>query len=415
VKSVLGLGLQSARIDVVDHNALWVSMLDEVRNPRAHAPNCTVTDCDGFVERKLLSSGTTQHVYVREDVSEIAYREVTGGRESRTEFAIILRGHPLQIGLCERNVSSGFRVHSTIPKSEATALIDLIVVAARKFMVQPPSTVGLGLCSAPIQDVSYDSLFVALELTTLKPWLIRDVDQSNLKITDCGSHVERVVQRSGCKEERDRVTVNEEKGEVSYCEEGAGVERVAAILKNPFRYEVYQRNVRDKMRVEWALPCDVAQNTMSRMVGLAREIEESPSDVVGYGMVSQPMTSSRDQVWRAMLSFLSRPADCGMPVDEVSLQQKNGYMVRSMRMIPTNKVSTENIRVNEAAQEILYRSVEGGVESNDDLVLSLRTEPLRCEIHCRNVATQIRMYWKAPRSTVGKFFDDIDKSAARVK
>jgi len=169
------------------------------------------------------------------------------------------------------------------------------------------------------------------------------------------------------------------------------------------------------MRVEWALPCDVAQNTISRMVELAREIEESPSDVVGYGMVSKPMTSSRDQVWRAMLSLLWRPADCGMPVDEVSFQQQNGYMVRSMRMIPTNKVSTENIRVNEAAQEIIYRSVEGGVESTDDLVLSLRTEPLRCEIHCRNVATQIRMYWKAPRSTVGKFFDDIDKSAARVK
>jgi len=248
----------------------------------------------------------------------------------------------------------------------------------------------------------------------LKPWLIRDVDQSNFKITDCGSHVERVVQRLGCKEERDRVTLNEEGGEVSYGEEGAGVERVVAILKNPLRYEIYQRNVRDKMRVEWSLPCDVAQKTMSRMVKLAREIEESASDVVGYGMVSHPMTSSRDKLWRAMLSFLSRPADCGMPVDEVSIQQKNGYVVRSMRMIHTNKFSTDNIHINEAAQEIIYRSVEGGVESTDERVLSLRTQPLRCEIHCRNVATQIRVYWKAPRSTVGKIFDGIGKAAARV-
>ena len=33
VKSILGLGLQSAKIDVVDHYVLSVSMLDEVRNP----------------------------------------------------------------------------------------------------------------------------------------------------------------------------------------------------------------------------------------------------------------------------------------------------------------------------------------------------------------------------------------------
>ena len=33
MKSVLGLGLQSANIDVVNHYVLCASMLDEVRNP----------------------------------------------------------------------------------------------------------------------------------------------------------------------------------------------------------------------------------------------------------------------------------------------------------------------------------------------------------------------------------------------
>ena len=33
VKSVLILGFQYARFNVVDHNALWVSRLDEVRIP----------------------------------------------------------------------------------------------------------------------------------------------------------------------------------------------------------------------------------------------------------------------------------------------------------------------------------------------------------------------------------------------
>ena len=48
-KSVLILGLQSARIDVVFHNALWVSKLDQVHNPGTPAPNCSVTDCDIFL------------------------------------------------------------------------------------------------------------------------------------------------------------------------------------------------------------------------------------------------------------------------------------------------------------------------------------------------------------------------------
>ena len=47
------------------------------------------------------------------------------------------------------------------------------------------------------------------------------MDQSTFQITDSASHVERVGQRPGCKEERD-----------------SDVEHVAAILKNSYRYEV---------------------------------------------------------------------------------------------------------------------------------------------------------------------------------
>ena len=50
-------------------------------------------------------------------------------------------------------------------------------------------------------------------------------------------------------------------------------------------------------------------DTMSAMVKLAEEIEESSPDVIGYGMAFHPTTSSRDKVCRAALSFLSRPAE----------------------------------------------------------------------------------------------------------
>ena len=38
-------------------------------------------------------------------------------KEGKTECPIVLRARPLEIEVCERNVLSGFRVHSSIAKS----------------------------------------------------------------------------------------------------------------------------------------------------------------------------------------------------------------------------------------------------------------------------------------------------------
>ena len=231
-------------------------------------------------------------------------------------------------------------------------------------------------------------------------------------VTDCGFHVKRVVTRSAGKVKKDTVTLNEEKGEVTFVHEGYDVEYVMAFLKNPYRYEIYQRNI-DKMRVAFGLRSVVAKDTMSAMVKLAREIDEWASNVVGYGMASHPMTSSRDKLWRAMLSFLSRPAGCGMPVDGVSFQEKAGYMVRSLRLIPTNTVDRQHS--SERSSTGNYFPIrEGGAEGTEERVLALRTEPLCCEIHCREVSIEVRVNWKALRAMVGQIFDAIDKAEANM-
>ena len=88
--------------------------------------------------------------------------------------------------------------HSSIPISEAPVLFDLTTKSAKKLVVEPPATVGLGLCSDAFHDVSYDSLFAALELSALKPWLVRPAKGSDCTVTVCGSHVKRVSTRSDC-------------------------------------------------------------------------------------------------------------------------------------------------------------------------------------------------------------------------
>ena len=60
---------------------------------------------------------------------------------------------------------SGLRVHPSIPKSEASALIDLTIKPAKRLRGEPPATVGLSLNSAAIHDVSCDSLFTSSELS----------------------------------------------------------------------------------------------------------------------------------------------------------------------------------------------------------------------------------------------------------
>ena len=95
----------------------------------------------------------------------------------------------------------------------------MTTTSAKKLMVEPPATVGLGLCSAAVHDVSYDSLFAALELSALKPWLVRPAKKTPCTEVDCGSYVKRVLIRSDGKVEKDTWTFNEEKGEVAVLEE----------------------------------------------------------------------------------------------------------------------------------------------------------------------------------------------------
>ena len=75
--------------------------------------------------------------------------------------------------VCERSALSGFWVQSCFLKSEDSVLIDLTTKSTKKLMVEPQAMVGLGLCSAAIHVVSDGSLFTALDLSALKPWLVR--------------------------------------------------------------------------------------------------------------------------------------------------------------------------------------------------------------------------------------------------
>merc|ERR1712241_225993 len=155
----------------------------------------------------------------------------------------------------------------------------------------------------------------------------------------------------------------------------------------------YERSARSGMRVDWKAPYDVARETFSNLVQLALQIETSASDVVGDGLASKPATGvSQDALWKAMLYSMRNPTECGMKVDSVS----------------------DNIRVIESAQEITYRPVINNVESEEERVFALRTDPLRLEMFKRHSKDEMRLDWQAPRSLCVLVFGATVTAAQRM-
>merc|ERR1712051_98122 len=152
---------------------------------------------------------------------------------------------------------------------------------------------------------------------------------------------------------------------------------------------------RSGLRVDWKAPIGVARDTFTNIVQLAKKVESSSSDVVGYGLASKPVTGiSQDTLWKAMLYAMRNPAECGLKVDGVSVRDMRGYMQRTMRLLekPGSPTATDNIRVIESAQEITYRPVNNNVESKDEM----------------------RLDWQAPRSVCVPVFDATVAAAQRM-
>merc|ERR1712012_131582 len=282
--------------------------------------------------------------------------------------------------------------------------VEAFVREAKRMEGAQPTTVGYGITSDPIHDLSYDSLFAAVDLSIKEPWRVIEVDQTGCSFEDCAGYTLRRMKLKATGENVvERVTIDEETGTVSYnkCDSSGkpgDVERVLAI-HTPLRLEFYERSVSSGMRVDWKAPYGVAKDTFSNLVQLAKKVESSSSDTVGYGLASKPVTDlSEDALWKAMLYAMRNPAECGLKVDGVNLRDMQGFMQRTMRILekPGSPTVVDNIRVIESAQEITYRPVVNNVEAEEERVFALRKDPLRLEMFCRHSKDEMRLIGKPP-------------------
>merc|ERR1719203_1240319 len=399
--------------------------MESVREPPFFAcSNVSVEECQGFVQRTLTTNGVTsvENIYSDEPSCEIVYRKVVNGSETDVERVVALRTHPLQIEFHQRNKADGFRVQWDMPKSAPLGSVEAFVREAKRKDGAQPTTVSYGITSDPIRDISYDSLWAAVDLSIKEPWRVINVEQAGCSVEACAGYTLRKMKLLATGENVvERITINEEAGSVTYnkCDANGrpgDVERVLAI-NTPLRLEFYERSARSGMHVDWKAPYSVARDTFSNLVQLAKKVQNSTSDVVGYGLASKPVTGmTQDALWKAMLYAMRNPAECGLKVDGVSVRDMTGYMQRTMRILdkPGSPTVTDNVRVIESAQEITYQPVVNSKESEEERVFALRMDPLRFEMFCRNARDGMRLDWQAPRSLCIPVFDATVVAAQRM-
>merc|ERR1712203_1329124 len=307
-------------------------------------------------------------------------------------------------------------------KSVPLASVEAFVREASRMEGSRPSIVGYGITSDPVRGCSYDALFAAVGVAIREPWRAIEVDQASCSIQDCPGFILRKMKLKASGElVTERITVNEEMGFVSYNKHDTSgrpgdVERVLAI-HTPLRIEFYERSARSGLRVDWKAPYQMAQDTFSNLVQVAKGMTSSSGATIGFGLASKPLDGmTQDAVWRAMLTAMRDPVGAGMKVDSVRVQDMSGYMQRSMRLLekPGSPTVTDNIRVMEGAREILYRPVKNGQESEEERVFALRTGPLRFEMFSRNARDSMRFDWTAPRSVAISVFDSTAAVARRM-
>merc|ERR1719215_471219 len=297
---VVGLGIRSDEIKGASHDSLWRSMMLSVRDPARFFPcsGVSIKECRGYVQRTITTVSETylENIYSDEPSCEIVFRKLVNGCETDIERVVALRTHPLQIEFHQRNTADGFRVQWDMPKSAPLGSVDAFVREAKLMEGAQPTTVGYGITSDPIRDLSYDSLFAAVDLSIKEPWRVLNVDQTGCSFEDCTGYTLRKMKLSATGENVvERITINEETGTVSYnkCDASGkpgNLERVLAIHNSPLRLEFYERSTSSGLRLSWKAPYGMAKETFSNIVKLAKKVESSSSDTVGYGLASKPVT-----------------------------------------------------------------------------------------------------------------------------
>merc|ERR1712007_283117 len=185
-------------------------------------------------------------------------------------------------------------------------------------------------------------------------------------------------------------------------------ERVIAVHDEPNHLEFYERDAVDGMRTPWTVPITVVQDTATEVIANAMKLDETVESVVALGFHSDPIVeASHDDLWKALVCAARDPYFMVVaPLSSVNVQEGR-YIERTVS-------SVQRIYIREEVQEIVFRSVVNGVETQFERAIILRAHPVELELCERRIINGFRVHSKIPKAVAFQKFDTIIKQAMRL-
>merc|ERR1719471_1780600 len=417
VPTTVGYGITSDPIRDCSFDSLCSAVELAIKEPwrviAVDQASCECRDCEGFVQRRmrLTATGETvvERVTVKEGRGEVTYNKCdANGTPGATERVLAIR-QPLRLEFYERNARSGLRLDWKAPFATASDTFTNIVQLARKLQQKSSDVVGMGVASKPLAGVSQDAAWRAML------YAMRSPAECGLKVDSVSVKDEqgrmrrsmRLLSKPGCPTVTDCIRANDTAQEIAYRPVVGGQEgeeeRVFALRTEPLRFEMFCRNVRDGMRLDWQAPRAVATQVFDSTAAVAQRgqgaaLGEKPGPKVGMGWTSPEITGTTfDGLWAAMIIKARNPAKF-MDVSDVVVVDRPGFLARSMTVNATKARVEEHVYANERSGEMIYRLVDPASkrETEDERVMAVKESPLRMEFFHRHVSDGYRCYWQAP-------------------
>lgn len=134
-------------------------------------------------------------------------------------------------------------------------------------------------------------------------------------------------------------------------------------------------------------------------------LQAAPEDgaaCVGFGYTSEAIADvAASDLWAAMLEKTGEGIVDFLPVSDVQVEHRNGFIWRSMRFLGAGplqgKTMLQHIYADADAGEIRFVSLnDDGEESDEEVVNALLHGPLRIQYCKRHTRTKAPIDWAAP-------------------
>merc|ERR1711884_645335 len=281
--TTIGYGITSDPVRECSYDSLFAAVSQSIKEPwrviGVDQAGCSVEDCDGYSLRKMKLKATGENVVERiiinEESGAVTYNKCdASGRPGDVERVLAIHT-PLRLEFYERSARSGLRVDWKAPYSMSCDTFTKIVQIAKSIETKSSDVVGYGLASKPLSGASRDELWKAML------YAMRNPAECGLKVdsvairdmSGCMQRSMRLFEKSGRPTVTDNIRVLEQAQEITYRPVTGGQEgeeeRVFALRTDPLRLEMFTRNSKNGMRLDWQAPRSVANEIFDRTAEVA--------------------------------------------------------------------------------------------------------------------------------------------------